>query len=206
VVTYAYNDLGQLDMMASPNQLYAHNFRFDSFGRMVQWNDAGGGSHRAAFAGYNMNHRLFSLVSQNGSGSTLMDLNYAQYDVAGNLRQLTEHTGSIPAGLKQTWAYGYDGLGRLKCAQHGGTGGTCSPPSGTGYSYDNLGNMTAYGALNFTPATVQPHRIASSSEKWGRWLRSLRCLIETQLPQPTSPRSAVFWLGRGGVRNERWNG
>jgi RHS repeat-associated protein len=161
---YSYNDLGQLDVISSSNQTYATYLQYDVFGRLVEWVDGSSTSHRAAYGGATESFRLSNLTSLPQATAAQLSFNYSTYDVGGNLRQLDDVTSyGTPPALTNTWAYGYDGLARLTCAQPGGTGGSCVQNTTNRFTYDNLGNMLANGSLGFTPDASKPHHIGSST-------------------------------------------
>jgi len=58
--------------------------------------------------------------------------------------------------LANSWAYQYDGLGRLRSAQRG-------TAAATAMTYDGLGNMKTLGGLSFAYASTAPHHISSST-------------------------------------------
>jgi RHS repeat-associated protein len=157
---YTYDDLGQLEVACS-EQSYASGLLYDVFGRLTQWNDGSGLRHTMAYGSATTNFRLTQLKVATTGGTIYEQLDYPSYDVAGNLKTLTDNTPTSRYGstspLRDSWTYLYDGLGRLKSAQL--VGATATP-----FTYDGLGNMLSGNQLSFTYGdTVHPHHLTSLS-------------------------------------------
>jgi RHS repeat-associated protein len=164
-VQYTYDDLGQLDLVSSGQQTYANGMSYDVFGRIKQWNDGSGLVNTAAFGNSSLNYRLTQLRVTDAGGATVYEqFDYSNvgnttYDVAGNLKLVTDSTPTsryaANSPLRSSWAYAYDGIGRLTSAQLGSA-------TATTFGYDGLGNMTRGNQLTFAYTdTVHPHHMTS---------------------------------------------
>jgi len=160
-LSYSYNDLGQLVSVYTPGQTYAFNMRYDLLGRRTQWTLGSGLVEHASYDSTGSDRfRLQQLrtAPDATSNDSLQRFDYAnRYDRTGNLLQLTDSTSYAPGmSLANSWAYQYDGLGRLRSAQRG-------TAAATAMTYDGLGNMKTLGGLSFAYAGTAPHHISSST-------------------------------------------
>jgi RHS repeat-associated protein len=159
---YVYDNFGQLDMASSAQQTYANNMTYDVFGRTTQWIDGSGLRNTASFGSSSFNFRLTRLKVADAGGTVYEQLDYSNnYDVASNLKTLTDNTPTARyasnSPLRDSWAYAYDGIGRLTSAQLTGLGATA-------FGYDGLGNMTSGNQLTFAYTDVtHPHHLTSTS-------------------------------------------
>ena len=87
-----YTDLGSLTGSISSGQTYGWSTIYDVFGRLTQWRDGSLLTDTLSYdtAGTN-NYRLTQLKVANGA-TTYQQFDYASYDVASNLRTLTDNT------------------------------------------------------------------------------------------------------------------
>ncbi len=156
-VQYLYNDLGQLDSLYSGQQTYANGLTYDIFGRTTLWKTGSDLRNTATYASSSFNFRLTQLKVADAGGTVYQQFDYGtNYDVAGNLRTLTDNTPTTryasTSPLRNSWTYLYDGLSRLKSAQLGSA-------AATPFTYDGLGNMLTGNQLTFayTDATHAHH-------------------------------------------------
>jgi YD repeat-containing protein len=171
-VQYTYDHLGSLGLVASTQQTYASGMTYDVFGRTSLWIDGSGLRHTMAYGSATTNFRLSQLKTADSGGVTHQQFDYPTYDVAGNLRTLTDNTPTSRYGstspLRNSWTYLYDGLGRLKSAQL-----TAGTP--TSFTYDGLGNMLTGNQLTFAYTdTVHPHRLDAARSEQEPHLRRRR--------------------------------
>jgi RHS repeat-associated protein len=94
----------------------------------------------------------------------LLEFGYESYDKSGNMLGVVDATLNYPSAqaskLRNTWSYGYDGLGRLVGAD---TTNTAWAQPTASYEYDWMSNMTVGRDLVFAHQPGAPHQIQTST-------------------------------------------
>jgi RHS repeat-associated protein len=164
-LAYTYDDVGQLHGISSPRRTYATELTYDLFGRLTSWRDGSGLQNAAIYDSTGKrNFRLQELSVRNPSASSAAGwyrrFVYSRYDSTGNLITVRDKSKYSSAVLKNTWQYGYDGLGRLTYAKKG--------RSTVHFGFDGLGNMTAGNGLSFTYIDPgPPHHLGTVGDLFG---------------------------------------
>ena len=103
---------------------------------------------------YFANQRLKRIVTRDGNGATLQDLEYT-YDGAGNILKIADHLNNKEENFI------YDELGRLAQATGAyATGGTLETQT---FQYDAIGNIQNKNgiAYSYDPSGVRPHAVTA---------------------------------------------
>ncbi|MCL4266141.1 MAG: hypothetical protein KJ069_23225 [Anaerolineae bacterium] len=154
IVTMTYDRQFAETLQAGPDLLVS-NLTHNEHGRLVQLNRSNGVTTQYNYYSAANAFRLQTI--QHGLvGDALPDYGFT-YDAIGNIRSLTEHTGSN----SQTQTFTYDSLNRLLSA-NASTVGTI-PGYGQAYGYDAIGNLRSMGGQTYNYDSNKPHAVDSIS-------------------------------------------
>ena len=115
VVTYQYNEAGQLNAMESRKGSRSYQFideiTYDKFGSRIGMDYGNGASIQYHYD--DTLHRLHQLVSKDGNSVNIQDITY-NYDNAGNITGIANTAGVVNGmGGDYNYSYSYDSLYRL---------------------------------------------------------------------------------------------
>ncbi|MCA9933750.1 MAG: hypothetical protein KC415_07500, partial [Anaerolineales bacterium] len=154
VVTVAYDHEGENRLTGNVAGSVVEGITYNAMGQMISFARSNGVNttydyYDEVTSGNIVTNNFRLAAIQHGSNNdALPDFNY-QYDLVGNITQLTTtNTEGV-----DTQTFGYDHLNRLVAAE--ATGGIANydhtddlPATYNGYHYDRLGNLTDYGGGN----------------------------------------------------------
>jgi RHS repeat-associated protein len=149
--TYTYNPQG-IETVNLGSGVVVTDVDYNAAGQMVRLAYGNGAATDYTYDPQTL--RLVNLLTRNGSGTTLQDLDYT-FDKVGNVLQIGDGVGTADA------TFGYDDLDRLTSAS--GSYGNQT------YQYDQIGNLTRKEAITHTyPAAgaARPHAVTSTSDGW----------------------------------------
>ena len=166
IVTYNFHADGSIGSPASGTyavastqlgQAWVIDIDYDFLGRPTYIEDSNGAAETYGYFDHTQNFALNTIDVVDLASAAVLDLTYSYHPTLPKIGQITDNRTYGTANLSNTYAYGYDGLGRLTSADWNGSA-TAFDES---FGYDGLGNITSKSGGTYTydtDATPHPHQ------------------------------------------------